>query len=232
MDPLYFHPEYGLHMRENLKNWAERHQGLVVALRDICVPSGIKRFKPIVRKNGTVPRLGVNSITGFGISWDCDFVITNHRHSHILIRKNDILISSSGTGSTGRVDIYEEDLPSVTDGHVTTVRLRPDVSPYYVLAYLRTEYAKRQMLRMERGSSGQLEISAEDLQGLLVPLPNETPTIESAQKPIQEINSSIRRVKMDLYAARNKFTQIFIGDHDSDHVVTTIPKPSWRIVRP
>ncbi len=167
--------------------------------------------------------------------WDCKHVDVAPKQNKAFLHRNDILISSTGTGSTGRVDIYDEDAPAITDGHVTVVRLKPTIDPYYVLAYLRCEYGRRQLLRMERGTSGQIELYAEDIQELLVPIPRNDSIIEKAQTKIKDVSEEMHIPKKILHKARSQLTQCVINmsvDEDPDYVDTAIPKPTWRIIRP
>ena len=58
------------------------------------------------------------------------------------IQKGDILVNSTGTGTLGRVAIYEEDFPALCDSHITIIRLKQKtddglrISPRYVDYYL------------------------------------------------------------------------------------------------
>lgn len=235
LDPLFFHPLYYKKLKEQLEVWAKLHHGTVERLENLCIPKGIGRWKArLSNQNGSIPRLGVENITERGILWDCNYVNVAPKQDKAFLRKNDILISSTGTGSTGRIDIFNEEVPAVTDGHITIVRLKPTINPYYVLAYLRSEYGRRQLLRMERGTTGQIEIYAEDIKNLLVPVSHDSNIVEKAQTKIKEMYDDMQTARKILRKARVKLTQFLNNlpsDDDSD-LDTAIPKTSWRIIRP
>lgn len=86
----------------------------------------------------------------------------------------DIVINSTGTGTLGRVGMYKiEDnpahMPLVPDSHVTVIRCSKNVYTYF-LFYLLKHY-QPYMERSGSGSTNQIELSAELLKELLVPLP-------------------------------------------------------------
>jgi len=235
MDALFFHPSYYEELRVLLEKWKETHHGSVVRLNDLCIPNGIKRWKPRVSNwNGQTPRLGVENITETGILWDCKHVEIAPKQADAFLRRMDILITSTGVGSTGRIGIFDEDLPAVTDGHVTVVRLKKDVSPYYVLAYLRCEYAKRQLSRMERGSSGQIELYPEDIKNLLLPVAENT-VINKAERKLKEPLENIRIAKSTLHKTRTELMEDItntVTEDDCPKAETTVPLARWRIIRP
>jgi type I restriction enzyme, S subunit len=180
MDPLFYFPHYYELLKKELNQWSKITDNNVKTLNSLCAPDGMGRWKAQINdKIGKIPRLGVENITGHGISWDSDYVETKSLTSKSIIKKEDILISSTGVGSIGRVDIYTENLPACADGHVTIIRPDSFADPYYVVAYLNTEYGKRQIARLIRGSSGSIELYADDLRGFLKTHPRATRFIKS-----------------------------------------------------
>ena len=89
-----------------------------------------------------------------------------------FVIKNDILITSTGEGTIGRVVRYPYGDPSIADGHVTIVRLQSGVVVQYVLEFLRSEYGQIQMLRSISGSTGQTELLANYIQDLIIAIPS------------------------------------------------------------
>jgi len=236
MDPLFFNPLYYEKLKQILFTWKNSHHATVEKLQKICLPDGIHRWKAsIVSQTGETPRLGVDNITGHGILWDCSYVKPDFKKNKTIIKKNDILISSTGTGSTGRIDIYEEDFPTVTDGHVTIIRLNQEMDPYYVLGYFHTEYVKRQLLRYERGTTGQIEIYADDIGKILIPIPKNHKIIEKASKIVSNQLAGLREARILLRECITELesihTQRNFGEDKFDKMKTTIPKPGWRIIR-
>ena len=238
MDPLFFHPSYYKELKMLLEEWAKSHNGSITNLGSLCIKDGIKRRKArLTNWNGSTPRLGVENVLETGILWDCKHVTVAPRQNKAFLGKNDILITSTGIGSTGKTAIYTEKESAITDGHITIVRLKPETGPYYILSYLRCEYARRQMSRMERGTSGQIELYAEDLKNLLIPIPNseDKDRIEKAQNPLKESWEGMESARILLHKTRDKLNCSITNStmsESEDCEDTAIPKPEWRIIRP
>jgi restriction endonuclease S subunit len=82
-----------------------------------------------------------------------------------------VLITSTGEGTIGRIDVYPYDEPAIADNHVAICRLRPDVNLRYVVEFLRSEYGQIQMLRFVSGSTGQTELLIGHVKAIQIPLP-------------------------------------------------------------
>jgi len=86
-----------------------------------------------------------------------------------VLQKGDVVIASTGTGTLGKVGVYDLDMPGVADGHVTIVR--PDskqVDPYYLADYLRSGGGAVQINRLYTGSTGLIELTPEDVDRIYV----------------------------------------------------------------
>jgi len=231
MDPLFFHPDYYDKLKTNLSTWKKNNKGQVLELQKLSTTIGRWKVK-VINKTGSIPRLGVDNVKGFDILWDCDFVEVD-LETDLIVKKNDLLITSTGTGSTCRVDIYYERYPSITDGHITVIRPKSDVSPYFLLAYLRTEFGRRQLLRMERGTSGQIEIYADDIKKLLVPYHEDKKVITKGEKEMKNMIITIEKAKKLLNKAMHLLDFSFTSEKsiNLEKIDTAIPKKEWRITR-
>lgn len=79
------------------------------------------------------------------------------------VKKNDILINSTGDGTIGRVAVYNYDFPAIVDGHITIVRYKNEKLAWYIAAFLQTSTGQNQIYRYINGSSGQVEIYPQDI---------------------------------------------------------------------
>ena len=168
----YFHPVY-CRVMETLKNMAADH----VSLENLCVEGYPARGrKPSEEAAEGIPILKVRNVTGRGIDTDTEFApdteAIRSESAQALVQKDDILITSTGEGTIGRVDRYPYDEPAIADGHVAIVRLRSGINVQYVVEFLRSEYGQVQMLRFVSGSTGQTELLIEHVRGLAIPLPD------------------------------------------------------------
>ncbi len=79
------------------------------------------------------------------------------------VKKNDVLVNSTGDGTIGRVAVYDHDFPAVADGHITILRYKNPIVAWYIAAYLLSDDGQKQLYRYINGSSGQVEIYPQDI---------------------------------------------------------------------
>jgi type I restriction enzyme M protein len=123
-----------------------------------------------------IPIIKVRNVTNEGITWQStSFVLREffESHSECHLKPHDILLTSTGLGTIGRLDILERDVPCMTDGHVTILRVKDPtcISPRYLLYYLRSTFGQMQMERYTVGSTGQTELNRDDVKRIMVIFP-------------------------------------------------------------
>jgi type I restriction-modification system DNA methylase subunit len=123
------------------------------------------------------PILKVRNVSGEGINWNTDFVLRSfydgNPTSHL--QQGDVLVTTTGLGTIGRVDLLETNEPSMTDGHVTTLRLKIPhrISPDFLVHYLRSPLGQMQMERYTVGCTGQTELNDSDLEKVRIIYPTD-----------------------------------------------------------
>jgi len=85
------------------------------------------------------------------------------------VKKSDVLISSTGYGSMGKVDVYDKDSLAIADNHISIVRLKEGYDPYFIAYFLRSSFGRIQFEQWWTGSSGQIELQPTDLGKFVVP---------------------------------------------------------------
>jgi type I restriction enzyme, S subunit len=89
------------------------------------------------------------------------------------VRRGDVLINSTGTGTLGRATVFDEEGDYLADGHVTIVRPKADVLRPPFLAYLLRTGGYRAFVEnvLTVGSTDQIELSRDKLAAapILVP---------------------------------------------------------------
>ena len=169
----YFHPRYYGIIDELAAMPAQS-----VKMSEICVDGFPRRGKkPKTDSFQGIPILKVRNITGTGIDLETDFAAetdeTLNDCAKAIVREGDVLVTCTGEGTIGKVDIYPYSDLAIADGHVSICRLRDGVNRHYVAEYLRSEHGQIQMLRHVSGSTGQTELLKDHLSSLIVPLPSE-----------------------------------------------------------
>ncbi|MCK8827811.1 restriction endonuclease subunit S [Natroniella acetigena] len=95
------------------------------------------------------------------------------KYSERSLEKDTILISSIGTGSTGKADILTQEGKYLTVSENTILeKASEEMDMYYLVSFLRTTYGYLELLRNEKGSSGQAHLYPQDIETILIPTPS------------------------------------------------------------
>ncbi|WP_367357680.1 restriction endonuclease subunit S, partial [Mesotoga sp.] len=90
-----------------------------------------------------------------------------------LLKKGDLLLNSTGTGTLGRALLFNLDRVCIADSHVTIVRCnRKLMIPSFLRLLVETPlYQSKILNELVAGSTNQIELSREELRNLIIPLP-------------------------------------------------------------
>lgn len=187
----YNHPKY-----YRLMNALDAMPIEVASLESLCVDGYPLRGKlPGEESSDGIPLLKVRNVTGNGISMDTEFAPDTEAVRTVcqkaIVRNGDLLITSTGEGTIGRIDTYHFEEAAIADGHITICRLKPGVNHQYVEEFLRSEFGQIQMLRHVIGSTGQTELLKNDIAALRIPIP--LPELQA--KIVKEMEQARRRNK-------------------------------------
>jgi type I restriction enzyme S subunit len=111
-----------------------------------------------------------------------DFLYAAPEEELFLLRQGDILISSIGEGSIGKVQVFQDIMKCATVSEVSVIRTT-GYNPHALAAFLKTSYGYLQLERRITGSTGQLHLYPKDITTVVVPL-----IPDSAQKSVEEID--------------------------------------------
>ena len=127
------------------------------------------------------------------------------------VQKNDILVSSTGYGSLGKIDIYNIDEPAMIDGHISILRLKEKYDPYFLTYFLRSHLGKIQFEKWFTGSSGQIELQSDDLKNFIIPDDSSISKIkqQSIAKKITPCLDKIRKLEnKEQYLREKSFEEL------------------------
>lgn len=203
----YFHPRY-----YELAAQLDKMPVPVVNLGSLCTAGYPNRGKkPKEESTDGIPILKVRNVTIDGIDFDTEFSPDTKeiRQScaSAIVEKNDILITSTGEGTIGRVVLYQHDDDAIADSHVCICRTGGGINVDYLLEYLRSEFGQIQLLRYVSGSTGQTELLAEYVAAVRVPKPSDdeqTSIVES----MSEARGESERLKSEAEALRREGTAV------------------------
>jgi type I restriction enzyme S subunit len=137
-----------------------------------------------------------------------EFYIANKNISGI--ETGDILVTSTGVGSIGKVDMYEFDDAALADGHVSIVRLNEkDINPKYLLYYLRSILGYSQIERNYSGATNQIEIYPDQLEHIRI-IDISRDKQDCIVKEIQTELLSLQNQKMQIRKLRDQVDSIVL----------------------
>ena len=145
--------------------------------------------------------LKVRNVTGEGIDWNSDFVLdefyAHNPNSHL--QSGDVLVTTTGLGTIGRVDLLGTDDPCMTDGHVTSLRLRDSslMNPGFLVHYLRSPLGQMQMRRYTVGCTGQTELNDSDLARVEVLFPRAKDEQEAISGKAEQYEDAANRARAE-----------------------------------
>jgi hypothetical protein len=145
------------------------YEGMTTRLGTVLDADGGKRNVCAIKSN--VVRWGY---LDFGVARSVTRSFYETKVNRSAVKKDDLLINSTGDGTIGRVAVFDREFPAVVDGHVTIVRFKDRDLAWYTAAYLLTEQGQNQIYRYINGSSGQVEIYPQDIARLWIPPKSKT----------------------------------------------------------
>jgi len=129
-------------------------------------------------------------------------------HREAEIKKNDILLSSTGEGR-GKVDIYDLEEAAIADTHISIIRLTDNVNPYYVLYFMRSLLGKLQLETLEMAIKGTPEIywyQLEQMRIIDLPRKKQDTIVEEVRAELQELQHQ----RAEIQKLRDQIDEIFM----------------------
>jgi type I restriction enzyme M protein len=156
-------------------------------------------------------------ITRFGLISDvnADYIekdVYDAMPDEVKLAKGDILISSTGDGTLGKVGVFRGSTMAIADGHVTIVRLkkRSKIHPEYLADYLRCGFGAEQIARLYTGSTGLIELAPSDVDAILVEMPGpvrmQRTLSDRLRREEAKYVAAVEAAESALFAARHSFS--------------------------
>ena len=162
-------------------------------------------------ETGTVPIIRSGDLTDIDID-DAAMLHADASEPIFLLKKGDVLISSIGFGSIGKVQVFDKEGRYGTVSEVTVVR-QGKLNPFYIMAYLRSEAGQLQIDRYITGATGQLHLYPRDVEKFFIPILPADKQIE-----FERIYNSARQLKTlsrQLLEATKRAVEIAIEDGEA-----------------
>lgn len=188
-----------------------------VKLEEYLVSDIIRGVSPDNKEDGKSV-LKVRNITKTGeVNWDTDYVSEDvyerAEANNKSIKKDDVLLASTGVGSLGKAAHVDRDVEGVVDAHIAFIRVdTTKLNPGYLTKYLASKYGQVQIDRLYSGSTGQIEIYPEDISQIEIiayDMDTQLQMLDAAKKNREQINKKIQKLQDELETLANQNTQLF-----------------------
>lgn len=144
----------------------------LTTLEEICLEEIHRGEQPDYDEDGDVMVIKTAEIKNSYIDYENTRKVSEEFYENnpqAQIETGDILISSTGLGSLGKVDLFDKSRDAVVDGHLSIVRPNEAYDARFLVFYLRSYLGKVQFEKWFNGSSGQIELTPDDLGKFVVP---------------------------------------------------------------
>lgn len=145
-----------------------------VRLGSWCIEPPRRGVQPDFTPHGGVFVVASKAVKAIGIELNLEEATTYEfwndvRSAKARIQQGDVLLNGTGRGTLGRAGVYTGTHPALADNHVTILRLRKGINPFFVSLFLNSQAGLLQSEKWQAGSSGQLELYPFQIEQFLVP---------------------------------------------------------------
>ena len=135
--------------------------------------SGDEGYALVVKSGSNISKAGELVVGGDYIERS---LYEEYLERGMVLQDGDILLASTGDGTIGKCCVYRHldenghSRPGIPEGHVTVIRVdQSKIYPEYLCDYLRKGFGHDQLYRAFTGSTGMVEITPDDVNGVVVP---------------------------------------------------------------
>lgn len=201
LDSQFFFPRYEA-LREALeKQYEVRDLGEIGAVhKGVTVP---------YYEDGSIPIIRSGDLSD--ISDDERFLRSKPIERIFYLERGDVLISSIGFGSIGKVQVFDKPGLYGTVSEVSVVRQK-EMNPYYLTFFLRSSVGQMQIERYITGATGQLHLYPRDVARIFIPVISEAEQAKFQQ--LAESANAARYKARELLECAKRAVEIAIEEDE------------------
>lgn len=144
----------------------------MILLKNICKSPIKMGEQPIYSEKGVKIFKTVDLKNGCSLDYDNTMFVSKEFYNskpNAQIKNGNILISSAGYGSIGKVSVYDSNELAMANHKLLIVDLKEEYNPYFISYFLESQLGQIQFDKWVSGSSGQIQLYPHDLGNFLVP---------------------------------------------------------------
>lgn len=183
----------------------------IIRISDIITEPIHRGASPKYSQNGEIAVIKTGHLKNKHIEISKEeFVAKDFYNSSIRsqVKKNDILVASTGKSSLGKINLLEIEQDLVADGHISIIRIDEKKYDHSFLTYFfRSILGYFQIERDFTGATNQIELYADEISNFQIP----DISIKAQQKIVDEIKAELDKqeeMNQKIKAERNKIEEI------------------------
>ena len=189
-----------------------------VHLGSLCAAKPQRGVQPAFEEGGSVFVIASKAVKPVGLELDLEECVSTDFHAQprnakARILRGDVLLNGTGRGTLGRAGVYTSNAPALADNHVTILRLREGVNPFFVSLFLNSVAGRIQSEKWQTGSSGQLELYPFQIEQFLVP--NLPQSIQDELGGLVRDSLAARQESKQLIERARQAVEIFIEQDEA-----------------
>lgn len=161
-------------------------------IRDIILEKVHRGKSPKYDENGGIPVIKTAHVTQNGISENFSEFVSEDFYDKRMdsqMHKGDILLTSTGKPSIGKIAIYTSEDKAIPDSHVSIIRIDEKIySPEFLVYFIRSVLGYVQLEKEFVGCTNQIELYSDNIENLVIP----DITYEEQNKIVREIKEKIK----------------------------------------
>jgi type I restriction enzyme, S subunit len=164
IDPKAYHPELYRTLKKIYRLGIE-----VVNLKQLLADYSTGKSSPLYSEDG-MPILMTKNIRNSYIDWDCKKVSRNSVKKEDLVKKEDVLITTYGGPSIGKVDIKFEEDQCTFDYTILKMNFKKHSNPYFMTVLLRSKFIQNQIRYIIKGTTGITFVIPKEILDIIIPV--------------------------------------------------------------
>ncbi|AKC62820.1 restriction endonuclease subunit S [Clostridium sporogenes] len=207
LDSKAYHPEYYRTLKE-LKD----KQLKCMKLIDMLDHYSTGKSSPEYDMEG-IPILMTKNIKNNYIDWNCKKISNENLNKQDIVSKEEVLITTYGGPSIGKVDILFEDKLVSFDYTILKLKFNENFNPYFMTLLLRSKFIQNQMRYMIKGTTGITFVIPKEILNILIPVVNKAEQ-DDIGNIYKEALSKIKISKQLIQEAKQDVEDLIEGNFD------------------
>lgn len=144
-----------------------------ICVNDVILEDVHRGKSPEYSENGEIPVLKTANIQNFKIYINQEEFVDNDLYNKKIkaqIHKGDIVISSTGKSSLGKIAMYEEEINLFVDNHISIIKIdNTKYNKMFFVYYFSSILGIFQMERDYTGATNQIELQPDEIESFKIP---------------------------------------------------------------